>query len=192
MSGRKSALYRSIKEHYDRKGNWENRREFVNVTKPQAARLNRQRNKSQGWIQDVHSSFTSPILRHFAGDHEWSIHEAFRFGGAQWSKEKKHSYAHDPEVVEMTTHKTNYAKGAKSPDKWLPPQGIAEYLKRREKVGQKYKGLHVTESINKVYEKHLGRKAKLPVGLSVEKTKYCTSCHIKHGIGDHRGIAKEY
>ena len=91
----------------------------------------------------------------------------------------------------MTTHKTNYAKGAKSPDKWLPPQGIAEYLKRREKTGQKY-NLHVTKSINKVYEKHLGRKAKLPVGLSVEKTKYCTTCHINHGIGDHRGIAKEY
>ena len=191
MSGRKSALYRSIKEHYDRKGNWENRREFVNVTKPQAARLNRQRNKSQGWIKDVHSSFTSPILRHFAGDHETAIHEAFRYGGHNWPTSLKNQYAHDPEVVEMTTHKTNYAKGAKSPDKWLPPQGIAEYLKRREKVGQKY-NLHVTKSINKVYEKHLGRKAKLPVGLSVEKTKYCTSCHINHGIGDHRGIAKEY
>ena len=121
---RHSALYYSIKEHYDR-SKWEDRNKFVKVTKPQAAQEQRQADKSQGWIKDVHSDFTSPILRHFAGDHEWSLNEAYRYGGAQWSEEKKKQFGHDTSNIKLTTHKINYEKGAKSPDKWLPSQGIA-------------------------------------------------------------------
>lgn len=190
MSGRKSALYRSIQAHYNRK-KWEKRQKFVTETKPEAAKAQRMADKSGGWIQDPHSSFKSPFIGHFHGDHEYALHEAFRFGGAQWSNKKKREFGHDISNIKLTRPATNIKKSAKPVDEWLPAQNIVKYLLRKEKTGQKY-NLHVTKSQNKVYEKHLGRKAKLPVGLSVEKTKYCTSCHINHGIGDHRGIAKEY
>ena len=79
----------------------------------------------------------------------------------------------------------NIEKGAKNVDKWLPSQNIKKYLLRREKTGIKY-DLKVTEKQNKVYEKHLGRKSKLRIGLPVEKTKFCTRCHINHSIGKHK------
>ena len=183
MSDRRSTLYRSIQAHYNRK-KWENREEFVQKTKPEAAQAQRLADKSGGWIKDVHSDFKSPFIGHFQADHEWALHEAFRFGGAQWPNKKKREFGHDISNIKLTRPATNIGKSAKPVDKWLPPENIKKFLLRKEQTGQKY-DLHVTKSQNKVYEEYLGRKANLKVGLPVEKTKYCTTCHIKHGIGKH-------
>lgn len=63
-------------------------------------------------------------------------------------------------------------------------ENIKKFLLRKEQTGQKY-DLHVTKSQNKVYEEYLGRKANLKSWSACRKTKYCTTCHIKHGIGKH-------
>ena len=183
---RHSPLYYSISEHYNRKKfEGENRDEFVNVTKPSAGRAQRLADKSGGWTKDPHSDFKSPFQRGWHADHEFSLKGAHRFGGAQWSDAKKLEFGHDISNIKLIRNFVNIEKGAKNVDEWLPNKNVIPYLKRREITGKKY-DLKVTEKQNKVYEKHLGRKSKLRVGLPVEKTKFCTRCHINHSIGKHK------
>ena len=183
---RHSALYYSIKEHYNRKKyEGETRDKFVNVTKEAAGRAQRLADKSAGWTKDPHSDFKSPFKRDFHADHEFSLKGAHRFGGAEWSDAKKELFGHYLPNIKWIRRHVNIEKGAKNVDEWLPKKNVAEYLKRREKTGQEW-DLIVTKKQNKVYEKHLGRKSKLRVGVPVEKTLYCTRCHINHDIGKHR------
>ena len=181
---RHSDEYYAVKEHY-RRTRWEDRDKFVKETKPAAGRAQRLADKSGGWTKDPHSDFKSPFKKGWHADHEFSLKGAHRFGGAQWPDAKKLEFGHDISNIKLIRDFVNIEKGAKNVDEWLPSQNIKKYLLRREKTGLKY-NLKVTEKQNKVYEKHLGRKSKLRVGLPVEKTKFCTRCHINHSIGKHK------
>ena len=181
---RHSDEYYAVKEHY-RRTRWEDREKFVTETKPAAGRAQRLADKSAGWTKDPHSDFKSPFQSGWHADHEWSLKGAHTFGGAEWSDAKKREFGHDISNIKIIPKWTNIEKGAKNVDKWLPSQNIQKYLLRRETTGKKY-DLKVTKKQNKVYEKHLGRKSELRVGLPVEKTQFCTRCHINHSIGKHK------
>ena len=181
---RHSDEYYAIKEHYKR-SNWEDRKYFVQNVRPKVARQQRLADKSEGWLQDPHSSFKSPFERNFHADHEVAINEAFKKGGYKWTEKQKKAFTYDLSNLKMIPRWTNIEKGAKNITKWLPSQNVEAYLKRRETTETKY-GLTQTPKASKQFEKIMKRKSKTKVAPSVENTLYCTRCHINHSIGKHK------
>jgi len=57
-------------------------------------------------------------------DHLVPLKEAYQSGGWEWSKEKKekyYNYLRSPHHLIAVDRSSNRSKGARSPDKWLPP-----------------------------------------------------------------------
>lgn len=57
-------------------------------------------------------------------DHMVPLENAHSSGGAEWSREKKESYANaldEPEHLVAVAKSANRSKGSKGPEQWLPP-----------------------------------------------------------------------
>ncbi|MCP4162610.1 MAG: HNH endonuclease [Deltaproteobacteria bacterium] len=76
-------------------------------------------------------------------DHIVPLKEAWRSGGADWSKEKKRAFANDPENLLATEDNAYQAKGDKSLVKWLPIKPYwqmyaIKWMQIKQKYGLKY------------------------------------------------------
>ncbi|MCP3927242.1 MAG: HNH endonuclease [Desulfobacterales bacterium] len=92
-------------------------------------------------------------------DHIVPLKEAWRSGGADWSKEKKRAFANDPENLLAVEDNANQAKGAKRPDQWLPynKKYWAFYTTFWLNIKNKY-GLRMTDKEKSVLSKLHGFK----------------------------------
>lgn len=55
-------------------------------------------------------------------DHVVALRNAHDSGGWQWGAHKKRAFANDPDNLKATSQSTNRSKGARGPDRWLPPR----------------------------------------------------------------------
>ena len=74
-------------------------------------------------------------------DHVVPLYWAYHHGGSQWGHDKKSKFANDIENLLAVEDGLNQAKGAKGPDKWMPPNiGYqCEYVKRFDDIVNKYR-----------------------------------------------------
>ena len=79
-------------------------------------------------------------------DHVVPLKHAHKTGGVNWSREKKRSFANDPENLLIVDDATNQAKGAKGPVKWRPPLKSywMAYAEKWLHVKKKY-GLYISD-----------------------------------------------
>jgi len=73
-------------------------------------------------------------------DHIVTLKNAHETGGSNWSTAEKRQFANDPMNLIAVEDNLNQSKGARSPDKWMPPdEGYwCEYVRRWVKVKSKY------------------------------------------------------
>nr|WP_231871166.1 HNH endonuclease family protein [Halioglobus sp. HI00S01] len=73
-------------------------------------------------------------------DHVVPLAWASGHGGGQWSKSMKARFANDPDNLLAVLAKENRAKGAKSPDEWLPSNTgyRCDYIRHFDAVVVKY------------------------------------------------------
>ena len=76
-------------------------------------------------------------------DHIIPLKWAHGHGGDKWSKEKKRTFANDPENLLPTSSSANRSKGAKDPDQWMPNVKRCSYAQRWQSLIDKY-GLMTT------------------------------------------------
>ena len=91
-------------------------------------------------------------------DHIVPLYWAHAHGGSQWSKHQKSEFANTIENLLVIEDGLNQAKGAKGPDKWMPPSQPyqCEYVKKFNNIVQKYKLAYRSEErgyIHKFLEK---------------------------------------
>jgi len=73
-------------------------------------------------------------------DHIVPLKWAHQHGGALWSKDKKERFANDFENLLAVEDNLNQSKGAKGPDKWMPPlaEYHCQYLESWERILTRY------------------------------------------------------
>lgn len=73
-------------------------------------------------------------------DHLVPLFEAHSSGGANWSKEKKRTFANDEDNLVITSKKTNRSKGANTLKTWLPIQidYACKYYQQWMQIKKKY------------------------------------------------------
>lgn len=73
-------------------------------------------------------------------DHVVPLNWAYWHGGALWSKAKKQSFANDLENLMVVDDGLNKKKGAKGPDRWLPPLRSyqCKYIRHFDYIVNKY------------------------------------------------------
>lgn len=82
-------------------------------------------------------------------DHVVPLKWAWVHGANQWSKSKRVEFANDPVNLISVEASLNRQKGAKGPDKWLPPSNQCQYILRFKRVMKKYQiDFNSTESAN--------------------------------------------
>ena len=175
--------YRTIGQHYSRKEYIPSQKEFVKNTRAKVFRSNILANK--GWVKGDFTNYKSPNERQFHAEHWDALKNINRFGGYAWTPAQKIAAGKNIQNIGVAERQVNIAKGAKGIDKWLPPKNIKRFLRGIEK-NRKDNKLLMSKEESTVFEKEMGRKPNVKIGLPVEKTKYCTTCHINHSIGKHR------
>jgi len=71
-------------------------------------------------------------------DHVVPLKWAWEHGASEWTKSKRVELANDPINLLSVEASLNRQKGAKGPDKWLPPANHCQYLARFYRVVLKY------------------------------------------------------
>lgn len=119
------------------------------------ARLNGCKVISGRWI----SPFTGNVIMDPAVidiDHLVPLHFAWYSGAQQWTRDQREKFANDPINLLPVEVSLNRQKGAKGPDKWLPPSGQCQYVARFKRVVLIYK-LELQPSEAKWIDKFLER-----------------------------------
>lgn len=78
-------------------------------------------------------------------------------GGALWPRDKKEAFSNDPLNLLAVDDGLNQAKGAKSPDQWMPPNQSfrCEYLGLWIAVQTKYPDLQFKPNEKRVVDRQL-------------------------------------
>lgn len=71
-------------------------------------------------------------------DHVVPLHWAWFRGADKWSKEKRIAFANAPANLLSVEASLNRQKGAKGPDKWLPPKNQCQYISRFLRVSKAF------------------------------------------------------
>ena len=141
------------KKGYDRKqwrhwidedGDCQNTRAEILIftsIKPVAFRNSKGCSVSSGNWYGVYSGKYWSLASDLDIDHIVPLYWAYHHGGSQWSQDKKSKFANDIENLLAVEDGLNQAKGAKGPDKWMPPnKGYqCEYVKRFDNIVNKYR-----------------------------------------------------
>lgn len=91
------------------------------------------------WIDPyTNTHFVNP--RKLDADHIVPLKHAHTYGGSEWPKSRKRAFANDLENVLMVSAGANRSKGAKGPNKWMPPneEFHCEYLEQWIYIKTKY------------------------------------------------------
>jgi hypothetical protein len=72
-------------------------------------------------------------------DHVVPLKWAWDHGANRWSKAQREIFANDPANLLSVEASLNRQKGAKGPDKWLPPKNQCQYILRFTRVMKTYK-----------------------------------------------------
>ncbi len=102
--------------------------------------------KSSTWFGPFSRKlFTNP--RKMDVDHIVPLKWAYDHGAKEWTKDQKITFANDPVNLLAVDLRLNRSKGAKGPDKWMPPNEAFKcpYLKIWDTVLKKYPLLKMTE-----------------------------------------------
>ncbi len=89
-------------------------------------------------------------------DHIVPLKWAHGHGGQNWTKRQKRQFANDLENLLIVEDNLNQAKGAKSPDDWMPPNQAfrCEYVKLFDEIVKKYQ-LRYVPSEKRIIERML-------------------------------------
>jgi hypothetical protein len=108
------------------------------------------------WI----SPFTGKVIHDPSAmdiDHVVPLKWAWENGADRWTNNKRERFANDPANLVSVELSLNRQKGAKGPDKWLPPANRCEYVLRFLRVAKKY-GLNVSHSVSAVRSQVCGER----------------------------------
>jgi len=103
------------------------------------------------WI----SPFTNAVIHDPSKidiDHIVPLKWAWDHGAGVWSQQKRKQFANDPANLISVEASLNRQKGAKGPDKWLPPTNRCEYVLRFLRVAKKY-GVEVPTAVKSVRQR---------------------------------------
>lgn len=100
---------------------------------------------------DPYSGDTFTLSKQLDLDHIVPLKYAHTHGGHAWSREKRQTFANDPENLILVSLSLNRQKGAKGLAKWLPPNQTyrCEYVQRFDGIMSKY-GLTYTPSETRI------------------------------------------
>jgi len=90
------------------------------------------------WI----SPFTNQVNQNASDidiDHVVPLAWSWSRGAGQWSREKRERFANDPVNLWPVEASLNRSKGARGPDKWLPPAGQCGYVARFVRIVKVYR-----------------------------------------------------
>lgn len=108
------------------------------VTTVRFATTNRCRVVTGRWI----SPYTGKVIQNASQidiDHVVPLAWAWERGASRWSDEKRERFANDPVNLLPVESGLNRSKGAKGPDKWLPPSGRCGYVARFVRILKVYR-----------------------------------------------------
>jgi hypothetical protein len=71
-------------------------------------------------------------------DHVIPLKWAHGHGGDRWAPAKKRAFANDPDNLLPVYYSANRSKGSKGPDDWMPATDQCGYIKRWERLLEKY------------------------------------------------------
>lgn len=99
--------------------------------------------------------------RKLDADHIVPLKHAHTYGGSSWSKARKRAFANDLENVLMVSAGANRSKGAKAPNKWMPPNEDyhCEYLVKWSYIKTKY-DLQVSKAEHRFIEQYTEENCK--------------------------------
>jgi hypothetical protein len=90
------------------------------------------------WI----SPFTGNVIQNASDidiDHVVPLRWAWYHGAADWTQEKRETFANDPRNLWPVELSLNRSKGARGPEDWLPPSGRCQYIARFSRLIKIYK-----------------------------------------------------
>lgn len=87
------------------------------------------------------SPFTGKVIHDASQvdiDHVVPLKWAWDRGAGLWTQEKREHFANDPVNLWSVEFSLNRQKGAKGPDKWMPPAGKCQYVSRFIRIAKIY------------------------------------------------------
>tara|TARA_R110000787_G_C13283518_1_gene432786 strand:+ start:232 stop:801 length:570 start_codon:yes stop_codon:yes gene_type:complete len=172
--------YKDVPEHFVAK-NWQNKVKWKFETKPNAVK---QARDSDGFITDQHTGIKYLSAKGLEGDHIVPKYEVFLSGGEALSNAEKKLFSHDLRNISIVSKKTNRTKGTSDIAGWVGAKKQKEYAESTETIKNRY-GLSMDKKEASVFKTLTGRKTTTKIAPSLDKTPYCTRCHIKHSVGSH-------
>lgn len=111
-------------------------------------------NKSRVWLCPYSGKlFKDPSKLDI--DHIVPLQWSWEHGASQWGRLKRIQFANDLENLIPVSAATNRSKGAKGPDKWVPPNlsYSVEYINRFTYICEKYGLIYPKELFDKILRK---------------------------------------
>ena len=121
---------------------------------PVKFKRNKSCNVSHGQFYDPYTNKTFTQASKLDIDHIVPLEDAHETGGFAWTKDKRRTFANDPQNLIPVDLSANRSKGAKNPLEWMPEnkQYQCEYLARWIVIKQKYR-LHIRTGVKQMYRK---------------------------------------
>lgn len=91
-----------------------------------------------GW-RDEYTGETKGATTGLEVDHVVPLAYAWDHGACNWTTGLRILFATDPSNLALTIKRLNAGKGDSGPEKWLPPIGKCEYVKRFEALVREYR-----------------------------------------------------
>lgn len=103
------------------------------------------------WI----SPFTGKVIQNSSEidiDHVVPLKWAWDHGADNWSREKREKFANDPVNLWSVELSLNRQKGARGPERWLPPAGRCQYVSRFFRIVKVYGLMPSPSQVNRYRE----------------------------------------